>query len=93
MPQLENPFALQVSIGANDRVGVDQQVFRHLAHAGGAARRPWWHLSQSSASGVRRAEDTAAYPIVSPARLRSWREALAWPWTGKPEVAVGDENS
>ena len=34
MPQLENPFALQVSIGANDRVGVDQQVFRHLANAG-----------------------------------------------------------
>jgi hypothetical protein len=34
MPEFENPFALQVSIGANHGVWVDQQVFRHLANAG-----------------------------------------------------------
>src|SRR4029453_4810357 len=32
--QLENPFALQVAIGANHGVGVDQQVFGHFANAG-----------------------------------------------------------
>jgi hypothetical protein len=34
MPQLKNPITLKVSIGANDGVGVDQQVLRQLADAG-----------------------------------------------------------
>ena len=33
MPQLDDLFALEVSIGADDRVGIDQQILRHPADA------------------------------------------------------------